>query len=173
MSPTTTKRPKRPIRRSENPTQRQAGGAGRHSSPNAGALSTGRAARFCLVTAETIVNWISAGRLTAQRTAGGQYRIRHDDLRAFMLSHGMRTDLLDCETGHSPACHEFWSARLADRPGWPRGMAAACIECPVRRSGAVRCHEVRPLLPGGTLHAPSCEDCLFQAVCTEFLDDRP
>jgi len=173
VSAAVPKRPKRAKPRSVPDLQKQARGACGGQGVERGALTTGRAAHFCLVTSDTIGNWITAGRLLAQRTAGGQYRIRHDDLRAFMLAHGMRTDLLDCETGHSPTCHEFWSARLPDRPAWPSGMAGACVQCPVRRSGAVICHEVRPLLPGGTLHAPSCDDCLFHAVCSEFLHDEP
>jgi excisionase family DNA binding protein len=128
------------------------------------ALTTGQAARHCLVSKETIANWIATGRLLAQRTAGGQYRIRTEDLRAFMVAHGMRTDLLDCETGHSPSCWEFWSARL---PG-----VDPCGDCPVRRSGAAVCQEVRPLLPGGTLRAPSCADCVYFITRTELLDEQ-
>ncbi len=127
------------------------------------ALTTGQAARHCLVSADTIANWISSGRLPAQRTAGGQYRIRPEDLRAFMRAHAMRTDLLDCETGHSPRCWEFWSARLGD--------ATTCADCPVRRSDAAVCQAVRPLLPGGTQRAPSCVYCVYLATRTELMDE--
>src|SRR3990172_4938117 len=73
----------------------------RRESPRV-ALTTGEAARHCLVTPDTIANWIASGHLPAQRTRGGQYRIRVEDLRAFMAAHGMRTDLLDEDLGLSP-----------------------------------------------------------------------
>ena len=59
------------------------------------AVSTGQAARYCFVTSDTIVNWIKAGHLAAQRTAGGQYRILIADLRSFMQSRGMSNRLMD------------------------------------------------------------------------------
>ena len=58
------------------------------------AVSTGEAARYCFVTSDTIVNWIKAGLIRAQRTAGGQYRILLRDLRDFMEERGMNTSLL-------------------------------------------------------------------------------
>ena len=124
------------------------------------AVSSGRAARYCLVSSDTIANWIGAGRLPAQRTAGGQYRIRLSDLRAFMKAHEMRTDLLEEELGHTPVCWQFWSER-GDRG--QTDPPATCVECPVYRGRAEVCHEVRPLLPGGTLRALSCADCDFLA----------
>ena len=71
------------------------------------AFSTGQAARYCFVTADTILNWINSGSLTAQRTVGGQYRIRSQDLLAFMRDHGMSTELLESEMGIRPHCWEF------------------------------------------------------------------
>lgn len=126
------------------------------------ALSTGQAARHCLVSGATIANWIAAGRLPAQRTVGGQYRIRPSDLRAFMLAHGMSTELLDAELGGAPFCWQYWAATLQPRPAG--GVCTSCIDCPVRRSGAADCFEVRPLLSGGTLRALSCADCDYLAA---------
>lgn len=124
-------------------------------------LKSGEAARYCLVTADTIANWIASGHLPAQRTRGGRYRIRPDDLRAFMAAHGMRTDILDADVGLSPACWEFFGSLDLTGPRDP--SAPKCGACPVFRSRAKVCHEVRPLLPGGSLRAPSCTDCLFFA----------
>jgi excisionase family DNA binding protein len=123
------------------------------------ALSTGQAAKYCLVSADTIANWIGDGRLAAQRTAGGQYRIRVGDLRCFMRSHGMRTDLLDVDSEHRPTCWEFFCA--TGQGPVPDGVSGMCAECPVYRSRAEVCHEVRPLLPGGTLKATSCAECRY------------
>ncbi len=126
------------------------------------ALTTGEAARHCLVSPDTIANWIANGHLQAQRTRGGQYRIWVDDLRTFMTAHGMRTDLLDQDLGLSPTCWEFW-ASLDQTSGCPHAELN-CGQCPVYRSHASVCHEVRPLLPGGTLRAPSCVDCIYFAT---------
>jgi excisionase family DNA binding protein len=142
------------------------------------AITTGQAAKHCLVSSDTIANWIAAGRLAAQRTVGGQYRIRVADLRCFMRSHGMRTDLLDVETGHKPACWEFWAvwvsgrrdlegAAAGDPGGLVGGVCATCADCPVYRGRAAVCHELRPLLPGGTQRAQSCADCQFLSISDE------
>jgi len=72
-----------------------------------------------------------------------------NDLRAFMAAHGMRTKGLDEDLGLSPLCWEFWPDRGG--PGACLGSARSCAECPVYRSRAEVCHEVRPLLPGGTV----------------------
>jgi excisionase family DNA binding protein len=129
------------------------------------ALTTGQAAKHCLVSPDTIANWIAAGRLPAQRTVGGQYRIRLSDLRSFMRSHGMRTDLLDAETGHRATCWEFWATWISS--GLVHGVCATCADCPVFRGRAEVCHEVRPLLPGGTQRAQSCADCQYLAMFDE------
>jgi len=126
------------------------------------AVSSGQAAQYCLVSPGTIVNWIAGGMLEAQRTVGGQFRIRVDDLRSFMSDHGMRTDQLDGDFGIHPNCWEFWAQLSTDAQHGPN-----CSDCPVHRSRASRCHEVRPLLPGGTLRAPSCGDCLFFSTVME------
>lgn len=115
------------------------------------------------MSADTIANWIAAGRLPAQRTAGGQYRIRVADLRRFMQDHDMRTDLLDGESGREQACWEFWSSASA-RGGGPDAPPATCLGCPVYLGRAEVCHEIRPHVAGGTLRALSCADCEFLAT---------
>jgi excisionase family DNA binding protein len=128
------------------------------------AVSTGEAARHCLVSADTIANWIAVRRLPAQRTCGGQYRIWVDDLRAFMEAHGMRTDSLDRDLGLAPACWEFWAA--TDPRSASPSSPSSCVDCPVRRSHAEDCYLIRPLLPGGPVRARSCVECAY------FLDWR-
>ena len=119
------------------------------------AFSTGQAARYCYVTADTILNWINNGSLGAQRTVGGQHRIRLPDLLAFMKEHGMSTDLLASELDVRPFCWEFHCRGQAD----PR-----CIECLVHRSGALNCFELKGVLPaGGRLNA-RCDDCDYRRL---------
>jgi excisionase family DNA binding protein len=114
------------------------------------AYSTGQAARYCYVTSDTILNWIHNGSLTAQRTAGGQHRIRREELLEFMREHGMRTDLLLAEAGVQPYCWEFHcSGEIDDR----------CLSCAAYRSKAIRCFELRGV--DRTRHhlLPTCAAC--------------
>jgi excisionase family DNA binding protein len=157
MTAKTPKRRKRRLRRSANPRSPQ---------PHRLAVSTGQAARYCLVSSDTIANWIAAGRLPAQRTVGGQYRIRLADLRSFMAAHGMRTDLLEQEADQTTPCWQFWTASGQHEP------PATCLECPVYRGQARVCHELRPLLPGGTQRALSCADCAFLEAHGEMGSER-
>ena len=125
------------------------------------AVSTGQAAQYCFVSAGAILNWISSGQLPAQRTFGGQHRILVSELRAFMRQHGMSTASLDLDIGHAQPCWEFWQA--PQRGACP-AMADGCSDCPVFRSSATLCHEIRPFLPGGTLRAPACANCDYAAA---------
>jgi excisionase family DNA binding protein len=145
-------------------TRRRHGRCHAVSALQRGAVSTGQAARYCFVSSGAILNWIADGQLPAQRTIGGQNRILVADLRAFMLRHGMSTARLDCDVGQSSVCWEFFSTSVR---GAAPALADGCAECPVFRSGASLCHELRPFLPGGTLRAPACARCDFAAARRE------
>ncbi|MBW2264447.1 MAG: excisionase family DNA-binding protein [Deltaproteobacteria bacterium] len=111
------------------------------------AFSTGQAARYCFVTADTILNWIKSGSLTAQRTVGGQYRIRSQDLLTFMREHMMSTELLESELGVRPHCWEFHC----------RGQTEErCLACIAYRSGAMNCFELSTVLPDESRLNASC-----------------
>jgi excisionase family DNA binding protein len=126
------------------------------------ALTTGEAARYCFVSAGSVVNWIAAGSLVAQRTAGGQFRIRVADLRAFMRAHAMRTDALDA---NFPPCASCWAYWAVEAPASSSGaLARACADCPVYRARAAVCNEIRPLLPGAPSPAQSCADCEYRKL---------
>jgi len=125
-------------------------------------LSIVEAARRCRVSANTVAQWIAAAQLPAQVARGGDYRIRVDDLRSFMETHEIEKDLLEEDHGLLPTCWEFW--RSIDRTGGCPSATVSCAKCPVYRSRATVCHEVRPLLPGGTLRAPTCLDCIYFAT---------
>jgi excisionase family DNA binding protein len=125
------------------------------------AFSTGQAARFCYVTSDTILNWIRSNRLPAQRTAGGQHRIRLDDLRSFMLENGMGTGLLDAEKDVRPYCWEF-HCHVTGRHSTQAAMGP-CAECLVRRSGTLNCWELHGLLSATRRRVDACEDCDYYA----------
>ncbi len=122
------------------------------------ALSSGQAARFCYVTSDTIVNWIRADSLKAQRTAGGQYRICVADLRAFMVANGMSTALLDAEADIRPYCWEFHC-----EVGSPSASSGAmgCESCLVRRSGTLNCWTLHGLLPVTARRVEQCGQCEY------------
>ena len=120
------------------------------------AFSTGQAARFCYVTSETILNWIHGSRLKAQRTAGGQFRIRMEDLHEFMVQNGMDTALLDEEKDIQPYCWEY-HCQISARYGSP--SLEVCDGCLVHRSGTLRCWELHGLLPVTQRRFETCEEC--------------
>jgi len=64
-------------------TKTAAPSLGRH-----GLLSTGDVARVCGVTRDGVAHWIRAGKLPAFRTPGGHFRVRDEDLRAFLRRSG-------------------------------------------------------------------------------------
>jgi excisionase family DNA binding protein len=118
------------------------------------AFSTGQAARYCYVTSYTIVNWIRSGKLRAQKTAGGQYRICVNDLRQFMRENKMRTDLLEEELNIQPYCWEFHC-----QPG-EEGFGR-CEQCLVYRSGAGNCYELRGVIPPTECLFNDCTSCEY------------
>jgi len=120
------------------------------------ALSTGQAARFCYVTSESILNWIRSKHLKAQRTAGGQYRIKVEDLRSFMVEKGMDTALLDAEKDVRPYCWEF-HCEVDALYGSPSNRV--CENCLVHRSGTLHCWELHGLLPLTLRRFDRCVDC--------------
>jgi hypothetical protein len=79
-------------------------GGGRALVGQSGALASWRSPRgrrpAIAITSYTIVNWIHTRALKAQKTAGGQYRIRLGDLRDFMRANDMRTEPAGGGEGH-------------------------------------------------------------------------
>jgi len=119
------------------------------------AVSTGTAARCCFVTPDTIVNWIKAGKLPAQRTAGGQYRILVSDLREFMEEQGMSTNWLESGNQSQPLCHDFRVRGVLDPE------AAVCASCVVRHLGAFNCFKLMGMRPGEGHRYQECENCQY------------
>ena len=121
-------------------------------------LSTGKAAKYCLVTADTVKNWIRAGLLPAQRTVGGQYRVRIDDLRLFMLERDMSVRELDEDLGETPLefCWEYYRRRVRRHAGEPD----ACDDCVVKRTLALVCYELRKHVDHRRVYCKTeCPEC--------------
>ena len=122
------------------------------------ALSTGQAAKYCLVTADTIVNWIKRNDLPARRTVGGQYRILVEDLRRFMIERGMKTDLLEEELDSRKYCWEY-----CERTGFAPMQGQSCADCLVQRSLTLNCYELRSAFSCQSEELDVCGDCLYLA----------
>lgn len=122
------------------------------------AFTTGQAARICFVTPETILNWIKGGRLKAYRTAGGQHRIRTEDLRAFMVESGMEPSLLDMEGAGRPLC---WDFHDEEEGRYGSARASRCGECLVKRSATMNCWELHGLVPLTVRRVDRCEACAY------------
>ena len=129
------------------------------------ALSTGQAARFCLVTADTIVNWIRRNDLPARRTAGGHYRILVEDLRRFMLEHGMKTDLLEDEIDSRRYCWEY-----GERAGYSPMQGKSCADCLVQRSLTLNCYELRSAFSCQSAELDVCGSCQYLAEWRQRID---
>jgi excisionase family DNA binding protein len=104
------------------------------------------------VSSATIVNWIKAGKLPAQRTAGGQYRIHRSDLRTFMSKTGMKTDALDRDM--RPFC---WEAQSC-------GCEQACATCPIRLRSELDCFLSRARGETHPRCVASCAQCTYHAM---------
>ncbi|PIU94281.1 MAG: hypothetical protein COZ06_27150 [Armatimonadetes bacterium CG_4_10_14_3_um_filter_66_18] len=123
------------------------------------ALSTGEVAHYCLVSPQTIQNWIQDRGLPAQRTGGGQYRVRAEELRAFMIQCGMSVAELDKDLCGEQRfrCWEFFAP-------FPEHSlhVAQCESCVVHRCEALRCHELRQHVEHGKVHcAEECAECAY------------
>jgi len=130
------------------------------------ALSTGQAARYCFVTPGTMVNWIKAELLPAQRTGGGQYRILLQDLRTFMHSRGMSTERLDAAPEDRPMCWQFFTGDA--------GPKAACDGCLVKFLGVLNCFRLMGMNPEEEGRPEGCEDCeYYQRWSNEPDQDAP
>jgi len=122
------------------------------------ALSTGKIADYCYVTGDTVQNWIRSGLLPAQRTAGGQYRVRIDDLRKFMIERGMSVEELDRDIQEVKPqyCWEYHGKRTRRHTGGE----ASCEGCVVRRSMALRCYELRRYIGHHSVYCKTtCAEC--------------
>lgn len=119
-------------------------------------FTTGEAAVICAVTPNAVLKWVSAGRLSANRTPGGHHRIPRQALLELLKGQSrVSSDL----SGEKPFqfCWEFNAKSGKIQKG--------CLECIVYRSRTGRCYEMAKL-PNETGHSKlfcdrSCEDCKY------------
>jgi len=106
-------------------------------------LSTGEAAKICSVTPNTVLKWIKSGRLPAQRTPGGHYRIDPRDL-------AQRFPLRKPEGPVYCWEHNALNGEVLEE----------CRDCLVYRSRALRCYQLTEYMDDTErLCENLCEDC--------------
>lgn len=108
------------------------------------------------MTSDTIVNWIKHDDLPARKTLGGQHRILIGDLREYMISRGMETDLLDEDFGLRTYCWQY----LEDQGMHPI-HGEHCEDCLVRRVEALHCYELRSALTKRHEEIEVCATCPY------------
>ena len=100
-------------------------------------LSTGEAARLCSVILDAVQKWIRKGRISAQRTAGGHYRIALGDIAGLMTTPG-RSQWFAAPPPHcAPRPLRCWEC-LGNAGEVPED----CKRCVVYRVRASWCFEV-------------------------------
>ncbi len=128
-----------------------------------GWLTTGQAADICHVERDTVLKWIKCGKLPAERTVGGHYRIARPELDRFLVERrqsrkaARKTHIQTDSTSGPLRCWEYLAenGRIRDE----------CKHCAVYRVQATRCFELLRLgceLGHRRLFCQgSCEDCTY------------
>jgi len=122
-------------------------------------VSTGQAAELCSVTADTVLKWIKLGRITANRTPGGHYRIHRETIQHIIEQDESPEEVANHQRSFQ-FCWEFYKNS--------GGSTQECSKCIAYRSRAMRCYEMIKL-PAESGHARmfckgSCEDCEYYRV---------
>ena len=122
-------------------------------------FSTGEAAELCSVTPDTVLKWIRAGKLHANRTPGGHHRIPRSALLP-ILQGEMDSVLPPERQSDFQYCWEFYTVSGAITEG--------CEKCLVYRSRTRRCYEMKDLPPDagylGLLCDTNCEKCDYYVM---------
>ena len=122
-------------------------------------MSTGQAAEVCHVERDTVLKWIKCGKLPAERTAGGHYRIAWPELNRFLASR-RRPGQSNQRPGPMAGRLRCWEYLATDGR-----IHQECRHCAVYRVQAARCFELLRLgCELGHRHLfchGSCEDCAY------------
>lgn len=115
-------------------------------------ISTGKAARLCGVTPDTVLKWIKKGIVEVIRTAGGHFRVDEESLKPYLLT---RKSPLDHQISKTPGavtyCWNFTESRSGGQ---------LCRECSVLEKRSELCYEDAGT-DSDSFCVPSCSDCEF------------
>jgi excisionase family DNA binding protein len=118
--------------------------------------TTSQAAKLLSVSADTVLKWVKASKITSYRTPGGHYRIPSEAVEALLPGKGPDSSIDGVAKGFD-FCWNFYADSDAVRD--------ECRDCMAFRSKARRCYEMRDI-PEEFGHLrlfcqSSCEDCKF------------
>lgn len=123
-------------------------------------LTTGQAAKLCAVTPDTVLKWIHKGRLKAERTAGGHFRIQRRELELSISSQGMEEP-----TERRPPQGQMPSVRCWEYMSDQGVVRAECRQCSVYRLGAPCCflmaEQELDMGHARRLRGTSCQECAY------------
>jgi excisionase family DNA binding protein len=126
-------------------------------------LTTGQAARLCSVTPDAVLKWIKAGKIKANRTPGGHYRIHRKNLEPMI---GSKEDAEKRRPAPMKSFQYCWEFNAGGDE-----VSADCLDCIVFRARARRCYEMTELQsqigPGKHFCEESCDDCDYYKLVRE------
>jgi excisionase family DNA binding protein len=121
--------------------------------------TTTQVAKLLSVSADTVLKWVKAGKITSYRTPGGHCRIPAEVV-ATLLPAGEGPDGMPGAAERHPShlyCWDFYSG--------PDGIGPECQNCIAYRSRARRCYEMRGIPeefgPLKLFCQTDCQDCDF------------
>ncbi len=124
-------------------------------------LTTGKAAKICSVTPDTVLKWIRSGRLPATRTPGGHHRVSRQDLMQVLTSEQQIIDKPEPELEH-PVFRYCWEFNGGGK------LLNGCAECVVYQMRAQRCYEVieraKEIGHNKVFCKESCQECEYYQV---------
>ena len=129
-------------------------------------LSTGRAAKLCSVTPDTVLKWIKKHRIQAVKTPGGHYRIDKNQLRPYLNGPG-RDDApaVEPEPKAVSYCWEYHADNGQIR--------SSCRGCMVFRSKAEKCYLMAELGEKGGHAQTFCQQGCHECGYLQFVNGEP
>ncbi len=121
--------------------------------------TTSQAAKLLSVSADTVLKWVKAGKISSYRTPGGHNRIPAEAVNALLPAAARADDMPDASAG-DPCYTYCWTFYAG-----PDGVRTECLDCVAYRSQARRCYEMRDI-PEEFGHLrlfcqTRCEECDF------------
>jgi len=122
-------------------------------------FTTGEISSHCSVTADTVRKWLQGGRLQADVTPGGHYRIHRNALLSFLKKR-------QAEKVGASGKRQFQYCWEFHAP--PEGIYESCRHCIVYRSRAARCYELAKLTPKSghsmLFCTNTCDECAYYEI---------
>jgi excisionase family DNA binding protein len=126
---------------------------------NDSTMSTGKAAKICGVTPDTVLKWIKRGQISAIRTPGGHYRVKTESLKPYVTELELsEADI--CVAGDTSYCWEYHAANGDVKTG--------CRECKVFKAKAERCY----IFAGEPDGSSNCAECCLKCDYFQYINKQ-